>query len=284
MYHKGDFHLHSNASDGKYTSTDVVNIAASKNIDILSITDHDTTVGVSAAISTGKDLNIKVIPGIELSTSHNGETVHILGYFNNSSYMNDSFQSFLKEMNEFRVYRGEKIVNNLKKFFDIDINYKNIVDNASGIIARPLIAKAIIEKGYPYSWDEVFKELIGKDSPAYVPNKQLTTSDGIKLLKKNNALVVLAHPVLIKKFDVSELLSLDLDGIEAIYPLNTKEQTKNFKRLAIKYNKIITAGSDFHGISKGDGSHGEIGCVYLTKDFIKAFLEKLNGYSLPNHM
>lgn len=274
--------MHSNASDGKYSSVEVVSMAASAHMDIISITDHDTTAGVNNAINAGKMKNIKVIPGIELSTSHKEENVHILGYFKNSSYENNSFQNFLKENNEYRIYRGEKIVNNLKKYFDIDLDYKSIVDNASGIIARPIIAKAIVEKGYPYSWSEIFKKFLGKDSPAYVPNRKLDTEKGIRILKENNALVVLAHPVLINKFDPEELLTLQLDGIEAIYPINTPEQTDHFKKLAVKYNKIITAGSDFHGISKGDGSHGEIGCVYLAESYIAAFLEKLNGMGQSN--
>lgn len=275
MYNKGDFHLHSHASDGKYSSAEVVNMAAKVYIDILAITDHDTTAGIDTAIIAGNKNNIKVIPGIELSTYYNGENVHILGYFNDFSYKNIEFQSFLKENNDYRVYRGEKIVKNLKEYFNIDLNYKEIVNSASGIIARPLIAKAIIEKGYPYSWDEIFKKFIGADSPAYVPNKIISTQKGVQILKENGALAVLAHPILIKKFNVEELMNLPLDGVEAIYPLNTNEDTKNFKKLATKYNKFITAGSDFHGISKGDGSHGEIGCVYLTKDFIKTFLDEL---------
>lgn len=276
MYKKGDFHLHTTASDGKFSPKELVNMASKENIDIMSITDHDTIYGVLEAVLEGEKLGIKVIPGLELSTLYYKENIHILGYFNDITQIDFKLKDYLKDMNEYRTYRGKKIVENLDKFFNIKLNYEKILDDAEGIIARPHIAKAIIATGYNYKWDYIFKNFIGENSPAYVPNKKLSTEEGIKILKDHNALVVLAHPILIKNIDVAELLNMPFDGIEAIYSMNEPNDTKNFKALAKKHNKIITAGSDFHGMTKDDSKHAlKIGQVFLEEEDIKIFLEKL---------
>ncbi|NYC95119.1 putative metal-dependent phosphoesterase TrpH [Clostridium acetobutylicum] len=108
MYLKGDFHIHTNASDGKYTPEKVLELAKTAGINILAITDHDTTSSVKKAIAVGNELGIKVLPGIELSTLKNGESIHILGYFRDISYENKDFQNFLTEMQNYRVWRAKK--------------------------------------------------------------------------------------------------------------------------------------------------------------------------------
>lgn len=278
MYKRGDFHLHSNASDGKLSPKDLVNLAKIRNLDIISLTDHDTISGLKEAIFQSGIIGIKLIPGIELSTLYNGKSVHILGYFKNIKYINDDFKNFLKEMRNYRILRAKKIVNNLYKFFNIKLDYDKILKNTHGIIARPHIAKAIIEAGYNYDFEHIFSEFIGENSPAYVPNKKLTTQDGISLLKSMKAMTVLAHPVLIKGANVKDIIKLPFDGIEAIYPANTPDDKLKFINYSNKYNKIISAGSDFHGLDNNDSKHASYpGQVYLEEDRVELFLKKLNS-------
>lgn len=276
MHTKGDFHLHTIASDGKLSAEKLIDIAKAQNLDIIAITDHDTVGSVASAIEYGKNQGIRVLPGIELSTIYYGESIHILGYFKDESYKKKEFTEVLSEMIDYRENRAKKIVNNLDRYFDIKLDYENVLKNAKGVVARPHIAKAIIEAGYDYSWEHIFHNIIDESSPAYVPKKNLSIEEGIALLRQVNAVVVLAHPVLIQKSSIDELMKFDFDGIEAIYHKNTPEQTEYFKEIAKKYNKIITAGSDFHGIGEGDKGHGTVGCVYLTDENLNIFLEKLD--------
>ena len=270
---KIDLHVHTTASDGRFSPSQVVDLALNNNVDFLAITDHDTTNGIDEAISYSKDKNIKIIPGIELSTIHNNESIHLLGYFKDDNYKNKELLNFLEDLKISREVRAKKIINNLKKYFNIEIYYEDIKDNY--IIARPHIAKAIIKRGYNYTFDEIFKRFIGNDSPAYVENKKISLEDGIKLLKKYGALVSLAHPVLIKKSNVEDLIkNYDLDGLEAYYSINSQLDTAKFINVSTKYNKILTCGSDFHGI-ENDSKHGEIGSVSLDDKRINEFLEKL---------
>lgn len=271
---KGDFHLHTTASDGKLSPEELIQLAKTKDLDIIAITDHDTTASLERAAVSSLLSDIKVIPGIELSTVHNNESVHLLGYFTDDKFKNDDFQIFLHDMKDYRTNRAKKIVENLNKFFHISIDYNKVYESAKGVIARPHIAKAIIDAGYDYSWDYIFDTIISKDSPAYVPNKEISIPEGIQILRSVNAVVVLAHPVLIKKSKPEDLILLDFDGIEAIYPLNSQEDTNTLTSLAKKHDKLVTAGSDFHGGYLGDTKHGDIGSVYLEGYPLTEFLSR----------
>jgi predicted metal-dependent phosphoesterase TrpH len=276
MTRKGDLHIHTNVSDGRYTPREITVMAKDAGMNVISITDHDTTKALKDASSFCNILSLKFVPGIEISTIYKNEDVHVLGYFNGTSYENPILQSYICDMYEIRKKRARKIVDNLNIHFNIKLDYAAILTNAKGIIARPHIAKAIIDAGYNYSWKYIFKNLIGNNSPAYVPNKKLNTKDGIKLLKSVNALVVLAHPVLIKNLDLNELLEMDFDGLEAIYYSNTDIQTMTYKTTAKDFKKFITAGSDFHGLGKENGSHApSVGAVYLEENDLDIFLTKL---------
>lgn len=100
---RADLHMHTTSSDGTFTPTELVNHAKMRNIDIIAITDHDTVEGIEEAIEAAKAVNIRVIPGIELSTTYNGENIHIIGYFKGNGYKDDSLISFLEELKEKRV-------------------------------------------------------------------------------------------------------------------------------------------------------------------------------------
>ncbi|MGG7212366.1 PHP domain-containing protein [Clostridium nigeriense] len=262
---KCDLHTHSICSDGRFKPEEIIQMANERNLDYISLTDHDTLSGINDAMEEAKKLNVNFIPGIELSTEYNGESIHVLGFFNKETYNNPKLNSILEEFKEKRISRAYKIVENLKKFHNIELDINKVLSNGKDTIARPHIAKAIIDAGYPYNHDYIFKNFIGNDCPAYVPSTKLSTIDGIKLLKEFNALVFLAHPVLVKKTPVEDLLKLGFDGLEAIYYKNTPSDTDKFLDLAMKMNLYISCGSDCHGIPS-DISHGNVGDVNIPQE------------------
>lgn len=273
---KGDFHMHTTASDGKLSSSELVDLANSKNINIIAITDHDTIDGIDEGIKCGKKKNITVIPGIELSTTYNDESIHILGYFNGENYKSSEFKSFLSDMKNKRYFRAKKMIEKINEIHGFHLHFKEISSSAKGVIARPHIAKAIIEEKPKLSWEYVFNNIIGNGCPAYIPSVKLPLEEGIKLLKNQDAIVVLAHPTFIKKSSVETLLQFDFDGIEALYPKNNSGEYEKFKSLAEKYNLFITAGSDFHGDTSIDTKHDDMGSVTLEGSDLMNFLNKLN--------
>ena len=272
-----DLHTHSTASDGKYSPKDVVRKAYDRGVKYLALTDHDTLSGIDEAKSEAENLDIYFIPGLELSTTYKGETIHILGYFKGDDYKNSDLNKFLEDLKIKRIERAHEIVKRLRKFNDIEIDVNEVLKNGKDTIARPHIAKAIIDAGYNYSKEYIFDNFLGDHSPAYVPANKLDTEEGIKLLKKYNAVVILAHPVLLKKLHVLDVLHLDFDGIEGIYGLNTPEETENFLNIVDKKDLLTSCGSDSHGHEEDDTKHGILGSQSMEEHRLEKFLNKLNN-------
>ncbi|MGN0144471.1 MAG: PHP domain-containing protein [Clostridium sp.] len=271
-----DFHVHTSASDGILSPAETVKHAKENDVKFLSITDHDTLSGLDEAIRQGLKENISIIPGIELSTQHNDESVHILGYFKGSSFKNQNLIAELNKIKDHRIIRAKKIIDKLKNEFNISINFDDVVKSSNDTLARPHIARAIINAGYNYSMDYIFNNLIGKGCKAYVPTLKLSTQEGINLLKKYNAVVFLAHPKLIKNSSITEFSNMGLDGIEVFYYQNTPEETKYYFNFAQKNNLLSSCGSDFHGDLIKDTRHGDIGSVQFPEDSLKNFLTALD--------
>ncbi len=273
---KADLHMHTTNSDGKLTPFEVIDRAKNNGIDIISITDHDVIQHVNEIKEYAEKQGIKYIPGIELSTKHMDKPVHILGYFTDESYLSDEVVSFKEHIRKRRENRSKEIISRLKTYDQINVTYEGVKSFSSGIIARPHIAKEI-KRQYPqYTIDEIFEKFLCDECNAYVPSAELSVVEGLDFLKRNNCIAVLAHPVLLKDHIKEYVLSQPYDGLEAIYFLNTKEEETYFKQLAKEKNIIITAGSDYHGLSD-DTKHGDIGDRYLSGKELQAFLELLKG-------
>ncbi len=269
---KGDFHIHTIYSDGTHTPKEILEYVKSSNLNYFSITDHDNMDAASEVLKILDNNNIKFIPGVELSTFNNGESIHILGYFKDDNYLNKDFLNKLEDVRNFRANRAYEIICRLKYYFNIKIDFEKLKKVSKGVIARPHIAQCIIDAGYPYTYESVFKTILNKSSPAYVDTKAISTEDGVKFLKKYNAHTFLAHPKIYKKNSLNDLLNLGFDGFEAIYPLNKKEENLNYIKIAKKRNILISAGTDFHSKNRDETHPALVGDVYLSGDYLDKFL------------
>ena len=272
---KVDFHNHSTSSDGFLSPSQMVDRAKENDVMYFALTDHDTVSGLIEAKERCSEVGINFIPGIELSTEYNNESIHVLGFFKDNSYTNPELIKYLNELETARLLRAKKMITKLKEKFNIEISYENVLKRSKGIIARPHIAYEIIEQGYPYDLEYIFNNFIGRGCDAYVPTFKLPTKDGIALLKKYNALAFLAHPVLIKNSSIEELLKFDFDGIEAIYYQNTKDDERRLINIANSHNLLISAGSDCHGNIKNDTKHGNVGDTHFSEQYLCNFLNAL---------
>lgn len=268
-----DLHNHTTFSDGLLTPTEMINRALKNDVEFFAITDHDTVSGLPEAINVSKSLPLTFIPGIELSTEYNEESIHILGYFTDDNYNNPELISFLEELENRRFNRAKIMIEKLKNNCNIDIDFDNVRKRSKNIIARPHIAAEIIAQGYNYTTDYIFDNFIGKGCPAYEPVCRIPTEEGITLLKKYNCIVSLAHPVLIKYSPVSDFMNLGFDAMEAIYYQNTPDDEKRLVALARENNLLITGGSDCHGNSITDTKHGDIGKIPYPIEYFNEFYE-----------
>ncbi len=274
---KADLHTHTIESDGILTREELFQKAKEKGLDYIAITDHDVCRHVDDNQRLSERYGVKYIPGIELSTLYQDKSVHILGYFRDDSYRSQAMEDYYVMIKEGRENRARKFIENLEKHFGIIITYEEVYEQSDGLIARPHIARAIIAKYPEYNHDDVFEKFLGNHSPAYVPSTELSVQEGLKLLKDNNALAILAHPVLLNASIHDAVLEYPFDGIEAVYPLNTPRDTALYTTLAKARGMLVTAGSDFHGHS-GDTSHGDLGDYTIKDENLERFLEALKPY------
>ena len=249
MKAKADLHIHSTASDGRYSPAEIVNMAAAAGLTIMALTDHDTIDGLVPALEAAKAFPaLRMIPGVELSTDTTGGEVHVLGYF--IDYTNQEFKAGLQRMRNSRANRTEKMVAKLKEL-GCDVELTRVREIAgSGSLGRAHVAQALLEKGYTASFKEAFSKYIGRDCPAYVAREKLTPAEAVQLIVKVHGLPVLAHPFTTVNPEtiVRELKKSGLAGMEVYYAGYLPAETNNLLNIAQKYDLIPTGGTDYHGI------------------------------------
>ncbi|MDD3831181.1 MAG: PHP domain-containing protein [Clostridia bacterium] len=265
-----DFHLHSTKSDGRLTPAQLIDRAKHRGLDYVSLTDHDTVVGVEETVKAGLANNIGVLPGIEISSYAETE-VHILAY--NLDYQNPSLSADLDEVKSLRKTRNYAIVDKLRGF-GICVDLDRLYEQANGkTIGRPDIADDMVRQGICTCRLSAFEEYLGFDKKAYVKSKRLTPKEAIELATRYNGIPVLAHPKNLKLSQhatidlIKQLIGYGLRGIEADYYAHTELERKFYRSLADKYKLIVTGGSDFH-----DNQHGGE-CDFRPNKFTRKVLK-----------
>ncbi|MDI6604840.1 MAG: PHP domain-containing protein [Thermoanaerobacteraceae bacterium] len=271
-----DLHIHSTASDGTNSPSEIVKLAKEKGLNTISLTDHDTVDGIEEALKKANELNIEIIPGIELNSNDGEQEVHMLGYFIN--YKDNKLKSRLKKIIDSRIVRANTIIEKLNNL-NISITMKDVLEFANEkFIGRPHIARAMIKKNYVKTVKEAFEKYIGEGGPAYVPRTyRLYPQDSIKYIIEAGGIPVLAHPVLLKdKNIISNLMNNGLKGIEVYHSKQSSEESKYYYKFALENNLVITGGSDFHGIEvDGKDLLGTIKLDYKYVELLKEFLKSM---------
>lgn len=268
---KVDLHLHTTASDGKLNPKELVYQAALLGLVVIAITDHDTVGGILPALEAAKDFpQLRVIPGVEISTElHEGEA-HILGYFIN--YNHTHLNNMLHEIQTVRFERAKKMVNKLNNM-NINIKWEIVQEIAGeGSVGRPHIAQALVKAGYILTLREAFNKYIGRECPSYVPRKKVTPTEAIELIVDANGLPVLAHPADIKNLDsfVATLKEAGLKGMEIYYNGYSSNTIDHLLNLAHKHSLVISGGSDYHGLDDSAGTN--LGSVNIPDEIVSNFL------------
>jgi len=244
-----DLHLHSTASDGQFTPTDLVQMCRAKGLRVIALTDHDTTDGVAEAMAAAARADavppLTVIPGVEISTDVPGQyEIHIIGYY--IDLENAALQRRLTGMRESRLSRARAIWERLNELGHSVSWERVLVLAGDGSVGRPHIAQALVEAGYAESIADAFQKYIGKTGQAYVPRPKLRPEEAIQLIRDAGGVPVLAHPDHVIEH-IPALVQAGLMGLEAYYNGYPVVEVEFLKRLAHKHGLIVTGGSDFHG-------------------------------------
>jgi predicted metal-dependent phosphoesterase TrpH len=257
---RADLHLHTMASDGLLSPAEMVRLAASKGLDVISITDHDTVDGIKSSLKAGAAYPaLVIIPGVELSTDVPHGEVHMLGYF--IDYTDRQFNQELQKMRDSRKNRAEKMIEKLGKM-GMKVSWQRVQELAQGgSVGRPHVAQALVEAGHVASFREAFDRYIGREGPAYVEREKMEPVEAVELILKAQGLPVLAHPADIADLEglLIKLIGAGLTGIETYYNDYTPDVIATLEKTAQRHGLIITGGSDYHAF--GDGVETIIGDV-----------------------
>ncbi|WP_227936077.1 PHP domain-containing protein [Alkalihalobacillus deserti] len=248
-----DLHMHSTASDGGYSPSDLMKKCKAVQLEIVSLTDHDNVDGIEEAIRTGEELGIQVIPGIEFSTKYKGKSVHILGY--QFDYKNKELQIMLEKQKQLRRERLDTIIEKLERI-DLKIKPEQVIKHTDGgSIGRPHVAKALIDAGYVEDVADAFELYLAEGKPGYVEkSKEMSVEEAINWIHRTNGIAIVAHPDYYHVDDdlIHWVRDWGLDGIEVYHRDHDEEAVKRYEAITDLIERELgktlyrTGGSDFH--------------------------------------
>ena len=247
-----DFHMHSIYSDGVKSPEGLLRHALDCNLSMMALTDHDEIDGIKALRTAQEQLDpeitIKIINGCEFSADYKDKSIHILGYrFDETNKELRDFIEYFKSKREERIDEIIRRCNNAGYFISKDELLKKFPKTQA--YGRPHIGQLLIDGGYAKDINDVFKDILRKDSPCYVPKVKIEVPYIIDIIHKAGGLAVMAHPKLVSSDEyVVEMLAYDFDGMEVYHTKHNDDDVKRYKALATKHNLFITGGSDYHGI------------------------------------
>ena len=271
-----DLHTHSLQSDGTLAPAELVTRARTAGVDVLALTDHDVTDGIAEARATAALLGMRLIAGVEISVTWQGQTVHIVGL--NIDTANHALQQGLSRLREFRQWRAVEIGRRLQKK-RIEGAYEGARRLAKGtIVSRTHFARFLIEQGYVRGMQQAFKQFLSSGKPGHVPGQWATLGEAVSWIRSAGGQAVVAHPARYK-LSAGKLLRLfgefrecGGEAIEVISGSHTPEANRHFARVAAEQDFLASAGSDYHGPEKTWMDLGRLpalpdGCVPVWRDW-----------------
>ena len=246
-----DLHVHSTASDGQYTPTELVQMAKEKGFSAIAITDHDTVSGLEEGKRTAEDLGIIFVPGIEIDIDRPNCEFHLLGL--GLQEISSELNTLIASLQEKRLERNMQIV---QKMNDAGINatVEEIqAEFPNQVLGRPHFASWLEKNKIVKHKQDAFDKYLGRGRPWFVEKDGAQLDEAIFAIKKSGGLPVIAHPFSLylswKNLDaeLENLKQRGVSGVEAYHSGSKPSQCSRLEELAKKHGFFVTAGSDFHG-------------------------------------
>jgi 3',5'-nucleoside bisphosphate phosphatase len=265
---KVDLHSHTRMSDGSLTPQELADFMGERDVEVFSISDHDTLAAYGAFEPPP---GARVITGIEINTTWRENEVHILGY---GVPLGLSPITELLEYNQVqRRLRAETMVDRLQRAgYAITLDDVLRESDEAFAVGRPHVAKALVRLGIAPSIDAAFREMLRRGKPGYVPQIYTTPEHAIETISAAGGIPVLAHPGRLKdRALIDELARRGLRGLEVFYPLHDAADTREFREKAEQYGLLMTAGMDFHDIRYHTAGVG----IEVDAEDIRPFLDQV---------
>ena len=249
-----DLHAHTTASDGTDTPSGLVRAAGRAGLDVVAITDHDTTAGWDEAAGEAERLGIELVPGIEISCAHRGTSIHLLGYL-----IDRRHPGLLSELERTRVSRqtrARRIVERLAQ--DVPITYDDVLARAraGSTVGRPHIADALVARGVVADRDEAFASFLRDDSPYFVAHYAPDVLSAVRLVRDAGGVPVMAHPFAalrgrtVSDAVIEQMADAGLAGLEVHHRDHSADEVAHGEALAVRLGLLVTGSSDYHGTGK----------------------------------
>ena len=250
-----DLHTHTNCSDGTDSPRELVNKAIVQGLDVLGISDHDTTSGWKEATETLRG-SLKLALGSEISClTTDGISVHMLGLLFDPEHA--EMQQVLEETRDGRLPRMRKMIEKMRaEGMDISMADVEQAMPAGATMGRPHLADALVAKKIVKSRDEAFVDLLHNESRFYVSHAAPTPAEAIALIRRAGGVAVIAHPFashrgqILKAEDFSNLVAAGLNGIEVDHRDQNPDERAMLRSIAKELDLVVTGSSDYHGTGK----------------------------------
>lgn len=248
-----DLHLHTTASDGRFSPGDLVATAVAAGVSTLAVTDHDTLGGLDEADAAARAAGVAFVRGIEITAVEEGRDVHILGYFVDSP--DAHFLEFLAEQRADRRRRATEMIGLLSDA-GAPIDASRVfgghgppsVARDEAAVGRPAIARALVEAGHARDVNDAFERFLAEGGPAYVARRGASCDIVVRTLARIGAVASLAHPVKVRRDDLpTRLAQVGMAAMEVFHPDHDARATARFATLAAELRLVPTGGSDYHG-------------------------------------
>jgi len=263
-----DLHLHSTASDGSLSPSALVWAAGAGGLHVIALTDHDTVAGYAEACAAGLG-SVHVVPGIEISTTYERRELHILGY-----YLDPTHPVLATHEGEAIERRRERMLSMLDALRPegIRVGFEDVQAAAAGarIVARPHLARVLVERGHAHSISEAFERWIGDACAAYRPVDLISPAGAVDRIHEAGGIAVWAHPDIdLFRRDIRRFINWGLDGVECYRPRGSAEESLDLERATSQHRLFVTGGSDWHG-----PWNGRLGAWSLGREEIGPVLER----------
>ncbi len=250
-----DLHTHSAVSDGTQAPAALLASAAEAGLDVVALTDHDTTRGWAEAEAAAEDLGIGLVRGMEISCSRWGRSIHLLGYLFDPAH--EGLTAEIERARESRRTRMDRMVARMAAD-GIPITIEEVRAHLApgATLGRPHLADAMVAKGIVPDRAAAFRDFLHDESPYYVSHYAVDPVRGVELVRAAGGVAVIAHPLtrsLGRAVDVDvieEMIAAGMAGIEVHHRDHGREQVEHARSIARQHDLIITGSSDYHGTGK----------------------------------
>lgn len=241
--------MHTTASDGRLTPVELVARAAAAGLTTISVTDHDTVAAIDEVTAAGAQSGIRVLPGIEITAIDDGRDVHMLGYlFDQHSA---KLSELLVNQRALRVARVREIaarLASLNMFVDVDKVLQSAASRPGSSVGRPQLARELVRTGLVESVQQAFDLWLASGRPGFVPRTGPSPASVVETIHAAGGVASMAHPGVTRRDElIVPLIERGLDAIEVYHSDHTAEDVTVYRGMTIRFNALITGGSDFHG-------------------------------------